>query len=635
MRCIAATVALSLAVAAPSQAQPSRPADPSAPKPTFGAHVEVVEVDAVVTDKQGRHVTDLTAEDFEIHEHGRPQALTHFQYIVLDSSEEKAHPAPLAAQAPAPQVLRPLRREDMRRSMVFVVDDLSLSFVSFYYARRMLTKVVDEQMRPGDLVAIVRTSSGMGVLQQFTNDKRLLHAAIDKIRFGFMRRGSLGALYSVVQGLRDLPGRKSVVLVSEGFASKDDLGDPYPADTFVRGLVDLANQFSVVVYALDPGGLRAQVGGSTMGVTVALDDMHRGMAALADGTGGLLVADTNDLVAAATQILDDQKGYYLMGYTPNDSSAHAHGGRPVYHNPKVVVKRPGLGVRSRRSFVTADEAKKKPLAGQTPYTALVKAATSPFASVEIPVQLTALFGWDAKNGPQVRALMHIDGRDLTSEEASGSHEAQVEILALLLGPDGQPVEQLFVRAATVPVPDAGSDQALRYGVVRTIDMSARKPGVYQCRVAVRDLASGRMGSANQVVEIPDVRKGRFGISGIVLAGPADDPRASPAVRRFRRGMDVSYACAVYNSPLDQATGQPAIATRVRLFREGELLPIDARLTFDPSRVADASGMPAGGAVRLPLTLEPGNYTLEVAVVDRSGRKKRPVATQWSDFEIVD
>jgi VWFA-related protein len=629
MRCSAVAVVLSLAVAAPGQGQPARRADPSTSKPTFGAHVEVVEVDAVVTDKQGRHVSDLTAEDFEIREHGRPQAITHFQYIVLDSSEEKAHPAPPAAQAPATAFLRPLRREDTRRSMVFVVDDLSLSFVSFHYVRRMLTKVVDEQMRPGDLVAIVRTSSGMGVLQQFTNDKRLLHAAIDKIRFGFMRRGSLGALYSVVRGLRDLPGRKSVVLVSEGFPSKDDWGDPYQADTFVRGLVDLANQSSVVVYALDPGGLRP------LATTAALDDTHRGMAALADGTGGLLVADTNDLVVAASQILDDQKGYYLMGYTPDQSNARARGGRPVYHNPKVVVKRPGLSMRSRRSFVTDDEAKRKPLADQTPYAVLLKAATSPFASVEIPVQLTALFGRDAKKGPQVRALLHIDGRDLTfAEETDGSHKAQVEILALLLGSDGEPVEQ-FGGEATLRVPHAVFEQALRDGLVRTIDMPVKTPGVYQYRVAVRDIVSGRMGSANQVVEIPDIRKGRFGISGIVLAGPEDDPSASPAVRRFRRGMEVSYACAVYNAPLDRATGQPTIATRVRLFREGELLPIDARLTFDPSRVGDARGMPAGGAVRLPLTLEPGNYTLEVTVADRSGRKKYPAATQWSDFEIVD
>jgi hypothetical protein len=84
--------------------------------------------------------------------------------------------------------------------------------------------------RCGDLVAILRTSAGMGAFQQFTTDRALLHAAIDRIRFSFfsrvgtsnpvdlnglMRVGTLGARRYAVDGLREFPGRKSVVLFSE------------------------------------------------------------------------------------------------------------------------------------------------------------------------------------------------------------------------------------------------------------------------------------------------------------------------------------------------------------------------------------------------------------------------------------
>jgi hypothetical protein len=67
--------------------------------------------------------------------------------------------------------------------MAFVVDDLTMTFEDMYYVRRALTNFVDNQMQPGDLVAILRTSGGISALQQFTADKRALHAAIDRIHY--------------------------------------------------------------------------------------------------------------------------------------------------------------------------------------------------------------------------------------------------------------------------------------------------------------------------------------------------------------------------------------------------------------------------------------------------------------------
>src|SRR5438045_2245201 len=147
--------------------------------------------------------------------------------------------------------------------MAIVVDDLGRSFASSYYVRRALKKFVDEQMQPGDLVAIIRTSGGMGALQQFTSDKRQLQAAVERVKWNANGRsgisafnaiqpptpgdhgaeidkanedlndfrrdmfavGTLGAVSYVVKGLRELPGRKSIMLVSDGFKIYD-LDDP-------------------------------------------------------------------------------------------------------------------------------------------------------------------------------------------------------------------------------------------------------------------------------------------------------------------------------------------------------------------------------------------------------------------------
>lgn len=151
-------------------------------------------------------------------------------------------------------------------------------------------------MQPGDLVAIIRTSSGVGVLQQFTSDKRVLYAAIMRVRWGLNGRagidifqpadpsdfgaagsgtnllrqldefrkstfaaGTLNALNYVVKGMRELPGRKAVVLLSDGFElheSNTDLRKPdfRLLDGFQR-LIDFANRASVIIYPLDARGV--------------------------------------------------------------------------------------------------------------------------------------------------------------------------------------------------------------------------------------------------------------------------------------------------------------------------------------------------------------------------------------------
>lgn len=90
-----------------------------------------------------------------------------------------------------------LRPEDVRRTIALVVDDLGLSFQSTHFVRRALKQFVDQQMQTGDLVAIIRTSGGMGALQQFTSDRRQLYAAIDHIKWYPGGRSEGGAFAAI------------------------------------------------------------------------------------------------------------------------------------------------------------------------------------------------------------------------------------------------------------------------------------------------------------------------------------------------------------------------------------------------------------------------------------------------------
>src|SRR5437870_7553215 len=154
----------------------------------------LVQVDAVVTDKNGKVVTDLKPEEVQIFEDGRQQKITHFSYYVAESPSAEKPTKPVTVDKNAPPVPpNRLRPEDIRRTIALVVDDLGLSFESTYYVRRALKKFVDEQMQPGDLVAIIRTSGGMGALQQFTSDKRQLYAAIERVKWNAIGRSGVSA----------------------------------------------------------------------------------------------------------------------------------------------------------------------------------------------------------------------------------------------------------------------------------------------------------------------------------------------------------------------------------------------------------------------------------------------------------
>src|SRR5204862_2896358 len=149
-------------------------------------------------------------------EDGRRQDVTHFSYVVTNASSAAPPAQPTVAAdknaGPVPPVS--LRADQVRRTIALVVDDLGLSFESTYSVRRALKKFVDEQMQAGDLVAIIRTSGGIGALQQFTSDKRQLYAAIERVKWYAGGRAGISAFAPI----EDRSGQSE-----EAQAANDDL----------------------------------------------------------------------------------------------------------------------------------------------------------------------------------------------------------------------------------------------------------------------------------------------------------------------------------------------------------------------------------------------------------------------------
>jgi VWFA-related protein len=171
---------LSALLAATVQAPPSpAPAQepPARPIPGVGVTTELLELDVVVTGKDGRPLTDLSAADFEILEDGRPQPLTHFARGFGSGPGTPAAPERPGGPAPFPDEATP-----RGRYLVLAVDDYHIQPSELSTVRDVLNRYVDEQVKADDEVAVVATSGSLGALQQFTSDRAVLRRAIDRLR---------------------------------------------------------------------------------------------------------------------------------------------------------------------------------------------------------------------------------------------------------------------------------------------------------------------------------------------------------------------------------------------------------------------------------------------------------------------
>jgi VWFA-related protein len=736
------TLILLLSLVVNTFGQRPAPTPPKPPQQDKSAEDEVVrittnlvQVDVTVTDKKGQQVTDLRPEEVEILEDGRPQKITNFSYVSLENGG--GQPSALKAPATTDRTTPPvpparLRPEDVRRTVALVVDDLSLSFESTHYMREALKKFVDQQMQPGDLVAIIRTGGGIGALQEFTSDKRQLYAAIERVKFNLQGRGgigafapiegdqiaaarpqspigvdkpeddrpsintrsaaeelndfredifsigTLGAVNYIVRGMKELPGRKSILLLSEGFSLSDPERDNSRFLEALRRLIDQANRASVVIYTMDARGLQ------TLGLTAAdnvsaltpdeletslsdrrrqLFDTQSGLNYLAQQTGGLAIRNTNDLAGGIKRVLDDQKGYYLIGYRPDEATFDEEGARRRYHKLKVNIKRPGLNHRTRTGFYGVTDEEAAPVR-RTRGEQLAGAITSPFNSSGVGLRLTSLYANDPKAGSFVRSIMHINVRDLTFvEEADGWHKTVFDVLALTFGDNGVVIDETN-RTQTIRMRGETYKRALQNGLVYHMAVPVKKPGAYQLRAALRDTASERVGSASQFIEVPDIKKNRLTISGIIIqgvdpaamrnkasqtaqddaaAGPTNgeqktqdvtdtvDPQASPAMRRFRRGMLMQYGYVIYNAKVSPAL---QLTTQMRLFRDGQPIFTGKLIPLNTTGQSDLKRINAGGFLQIGTDMTPGEYVLQVIVTDALAKDKHRTATQWMDFEIV-
>lgn len=623
--------------------------------------VEEVRLDAVVVDHKGRQITDLKAEEFQIQQDGQPQTITFCSYVDDRQAEPETRPALSTDPRAAPLFSTPLLTPDKaRRTIAFVVDDLSMSFVHLNSARTALEKFVKNDMQPGDVVAILRTSHGIGALQLFSSDKRQLLAIIKNIRWSFIR-GSLSqfmALSYCIRALQDMPGRKYLILMSSQTAMNGSLppdprqSAPYSADYNAFNLLaDAALRAGVVIHSLNASGLEAPfLSPPFYSVDASSLEKSGREIALSKKTGGILVKDSN--FALNKSVTEEIRGYYLLSYTP-PANTFASEKKGVYHRVKIRVTRPGCEVHTRDGFF-----------GQTqPIDALAKfrnslreAIFSPFRYNNLRVNLAFGYIENSPRGYLLRSWLHVDARDLNPiEEKDGSHSIMLNTVCATSGVDNF-VQDLGNLQFTFRIKKENVAWVQEHGLRFSLSLPVKNPGAYYARVAVEDPASGKIGSAYQFIEIPDLKKHRLSLSSIFAINRDEDfawiqegkppkpetllqpnmyrdPRRTPAFRSYLPGESFEYVALIYNATARE-NRLPDLEYQYVLLRNGSELYTSEPKAVDLDGISNFKSIPIRQRVLLDHSVQPGDYALLLQVKDRRAKEPHNIATQALDFEVL-
>jgi VWFA-related protein len=253
----------------PEGQAPAKPADASGqgqavPTDTvIKTESRVVLVDAVVTDKKGHYVTDLTKEDFKVFEDNKEQSISSFSY--------ESDPARQTA--------------GQRHYLILFFDTSSMDQADQMQARTTASKFIESSAGPDRLMAVVNFGGSLVIKQNFTADAKLLQAAvtansssniesnpqsappmqvamngaagISNAEADFGARTMLLSIRSLAKNLRAVPGRKMLILFSSGFPlSTENMSE-------LTATIDACNKANVAIYSLDVRGLVAPMPGGS------------------------------------------------------------------------------------------------------------------------------------------------------------------------------------------------------------------------------------------------------------------------------------------------------------------------------------------------------------------------------------
>jgi VWFA-related protein len=523
----------------------------------FRTGSELVLVNVTARDKSGNFVQGLKPENFTIIEDNKPQKVISFDVENVDAAPaaDVAQAKPLAKPAPE-STNQPTSAADAakqfkdRRLIVLFFDLSAMEPDEIDHAVTSAEHYVDTQMAPADLVSIVSLGSSLLVNQDFTADRDLLKKQLRQFSSGsgqgfeegttgttegtpdtgqpftaddteyniFNTDRRLEALRSVAEKLSHVQQKKSLIYFSSGM---DRTGIENQSE--LRAAVNAAVRSNLAIYTMDMRGLQALVAGgeaqnaSLRGVSAysgqstinALNSnftTQETLVTLASDTGGRAFLDSNDFSKIFKGVQQDTSTYYLLGY---HSTNIARDGR--YRRIVVKCSVPGVKIDYRRGYYapadyqhsTKDDKERQ----------LEEELASEMPATDLPLYLGVAFFRLQDNKFFVPISLVVPGSQIPFVRSSDRDKATLDVIGMVLDGEHHPLNRI---RDTVKLAVSTSTEVQKKNVQYDTGMSLLS-GKYHLKFVVRENQTGRMGSFETDIAVPDLKTQPLKMSSVVLA----------------------------------------------------------------------------------------------------------------------
>ena len=673
-----------------AQQNPARPQRPQQAAPAIRATTELVLVNVVARDKKGNLVRDLKQQDFTVLEDGQKQQVSSFDFENIDelALAGQTMPAVTGTEGRAPltaTAAQPVMDARDRRLIVLFFDFSAMDPEQIERAVEAAKDYVNKKMQSADMIAMVSLATSMKLDLDFTGNKSRILSALSAYNassgqgFDAGNTGSaegaaetsgaftaddtdyntfsadrkLLALQSIIQAVGKLSQKKSLIYFSNGISQSGT-----DNQSALRTATAAAVKANVAIYPLDVRGLQALPGGgeaqnaslhgqSAYSGASVLNDLNSNAASqetlstLAADTGGKAFFDSNDFSGVFSQVQKDTSAYYILGYT---SSNHLKDGR--FRRIKVSVNRPDLKLEYRAGYYAGRDFEHSNRADREQQLQDELASELPATDVAVYAG-TAYFRRDDSHYYLAVSII-VPGSQIPFVTEKDKDSAALDIAGEVLESGKFQVGQLrdTVKLAVE------STRLVRRKNVQYNTGFILAPGSYHLKFVVRENRTGRMGTFETDVQVPDLRKVPLRSSSVVLSSlrqpvagkkktdsplVGDQTELVPNVTHvFTQDQHLYLQFEVYDAakgksptpahPTEGAAEGQTGPTRkaqggtVRVLTNVQFMQGDVKVYESKPILATEVNVPQRKAVEfqldLPLqNLKPGFYTCQVNIID--------------------
>lgn len=684
----------------------------------------LVSVDVVVKDKKGKVVTDLKAEDFTITENGVPQHIEFFD-STLTSERGAAQPATIVG-SPPPRPENPSAlprniialvldgqstelanlkhvREGVEKYIRERISDSdSVALFSISGGLQLLQSFTHDKARLIAAVDKAYTSSNVSK----TSEARSLAQDIDSLRNKIssgaptevpsspaagaagsaaaetliaqhvleqymqlrtalsvqQTRPVLAALAAIAEGLRPVPGKKTLVLFSEGFVAPETL------DWQVQSTIDIANRANVAVYIIDASGLtggtptsgalvassplagisggnsmesRRRVGGgeSVFDITrqEGLNRQQDLLYKISEDTGGRFIKNTNDIALGLDRIDSEIRSRYTLAYRSTDANFDGS-----YRKVKIAVSRPDTNVVARPGYYAIPPSQIVPFSPEDQK--LLANFSSMLANSTLPLAMELSPFRSQEGYYTVPLLFEIPQTAVQFDRKGDKQRLQLEVLAVVRNEGEERILSRLGGNFDVALTTQQYESIMNDKIFYRQDMQL-ETGNYTVDLIVRDRLSGKVAAKREKLVLP-VAGPEFGTTDAVLSRRAEtlkqaphsadvlsegDVRVRPSPsREFQATDNLIIFFKVYNAAVSREIGKPLVRVTVTLMKDGKPAgrPLDYQLT--EAKTEPLPHLTFAKYIKLA-GLSPGNYS---AVIESRDIVQQKVTRQEARFQIV-